>query len=87
MHKYRLNHGTNIPDFTLYEVRAARTPASGSNYLEDIMAIDIIAAIIAVSVLAVVYVSAFCTDIRHCRSLRSPVERKSHQAIHSIDVG
>jgi hypothetical protein len=44
---------------------------------EEIMAIDIIAAIIAVSVLAVVYVSAFCTDIRHCRSLRSPGERKS----------
>jgi hypothetical protein len=32
------------------------------------MTIDIIAAIIAVSVLAVVYLSAFCTDIRHCRS-------------------
>ena len=41
------------------------------------MTIDIIAAIITVSVLAVVYVSAFCTDIRPSRSLRSPVERKS----------
>ena len=41
------------------------------------MAIDIIAAIITVSVLAVVYVSACCADIRHCRSLRSPVERKT----------
>jgi len=41
------------------------------------MTIDIIAAIITVSVLAVVYVSACCTDIRHCRSLRSPVEHKS----------
>ena len=51
------------------------------------MTIDIIAAIFTVLVLAVVYVSAFCTDIRHCRSLRSPVERKPHQAIHSIDLG
>jgi hypothetical protein len=41
------------------------------------MTIDIIAAIFTVLVLAVVYVSAFCTDIRHCRSLRSPVEHKS----------
>jgi hypothetical protein len=40
------------------------------------MTIDIIAAIITVSVLAVVYVLSFCADIRHCRSLRSPVERK-----------
>jgi hypothetical protein len=40
------------------------------------MAIEIIAAIITVSVLAVIYVSAFCTDIRHCRSLRSRVELK-----------
>jgi hypothetical protein len=77
MHKWRLNHGTNIPDFTLYEVRAVRPPACRSDSLEEIMAIDIIAAIIAVSVLAVVYVSAFCMDIRHCRSLRSPVARKS----------
>jgi hypothetical protein len=41
------------------------------------MAIDIIAAIITVSVLAVVYVSAFCKDIRRCRNLRSPMECKS----------
>jgi hypothetical protein len=52
------------------------TLAFGSNYLEEIMTIDIIAAIIAVSVLAVVYLSAFCKDIRHCRSLRSPLGRK-----------
>jgi hypothetical protein len=41
------------------------------------MAIDIIAAILTVSVIAVVYVSSFCADMRHCRSLRSRVERKS----------
>jgi hypothetical protein len=40
------------------------------------MAIDIIAAIITVLVFAVVYLSALCKDIRHCRNLRSPVERK-----------
>jgi hypothetical protein len=71
MHKWRLNHGTNIPDFTLYEVRAVRTPACRSNYLEEIMAIDIIAAIIAVSVLAVVYVSAFCMDKEYERRCKT----------------
>jgi hypothetical protein len=40
------------------------------------MAIDIIAAILTVSVITVVYVSSFCADMRHCRSLRSRVERK-----------
>jgi hypothetical protein len=40
------------------------------------MAIDIIAAIITVSVLAVVYLSSLCKDIRHCRKLRLPMERK-----------
>jgi hypothetical protein len=51
------------------------------------MTIDIIAAIITVSVLAVVYVSACCTDIRHCRSLRSVVERRprSHNQRVSLD--
>jgi hypothetical protein len=39
------------------------------------MTIDIIAATVSVLVLAIVYVSSCCADIRHCRSLRSTVER------------